>query len=93
MLVKTEKTKDEYLFFKNLLSSAILYLIFVFTTRLQHKIFWGLIILMCFNFLIRSYMESLDPIIFKEKLENLEIWSDILVIISIIILIIGIILY
>ena len=37
-------------------------------------------------------MDSLDPIIFKEKLENLEIWSDILVIISIIILIIGIIL-
>jgi len=38
-------------------------------------------------------MESLDPVIFKDKIKTLEEWSDYIAIMSIIILTIGIILY
>ena len=92
-LAKNTPSDDEYLYFRRLGTTILLYFIFVFSTKLTHITFWIFIILVCVNFIIRNYMESLDPEKFKEKIEKLELASDIVTLISVVVLIIGFIIY
>lgn len=92
-LAKNEPSDDEYLYFKKLGSTLLLYLIFVFSTRLTHLTFWIFIVLVCANFIIRNYMDSLDKEKFKDKLEKLEFASNILTVVSVGVMVIGFIMY
>lgn len=87
------KTEDEYLYFRKMASAVLLYCVFILSTRMSSKFFWTFIILVCCNFIVRNYMDTLDPTIFKKKIDNLELVSNILVVLSCIVIIVGIILY
>jgi hypothetical protein len=92
-LAKNETSTDEYLFFKTLLSSIFIYIIFMLSTKLNSGTFFIFIGLICCNFLVINYINSLDPIKFKSKIEMLVKVSDIVATISIIVLIIGFVIY
>ena len=93
LIIKNKETDDEYLYFKNILSTLFLYVIFICSLRINMNFFILFITVICINFGIRGYIDSLNPILFKDKIEILEVYSKYLTICSIIIIFIGIILY
>jgi hypothetical protein len=93
ILIKNEKTDDEYLYFKNMLSTLCLYFIFICSLRMKMKFFIIFMTILCINFFIRGYIDSLNPILFKDKIAKLEQSSRYLIISSVIVIIIGIIFY
>jgi len=93
ILIKNEKTDDEYLYFKNMLSTLLLYFIFICSLRMKMNFFIIFITILCINFFIRGYIDSLNPILFKDKIEKLKEISKFLIILSLIIICIGIIIY
>ena len=92
-LGEKEKTDDEYLYFRKMATAVVLYAIFIFSTRMRREFFWIFIILVCSNFVVRNYMDTLDTVIFKDKIKTLEKVSDIMIIISFVVLVIGFVLY
>ena len=80
---------DEYLYFRNILTTLFLYIVFICSLRLKDNYLVIFIILIGLNFGIRGYIDSLNHIKFSEKIKKLEYYSKILSILSIIILIIG----
>jgi len=80
---------DEYLYFKNMLKSVFLYIIFVCSLRLHDNYLLVFISLIGINFVIINYIDSLNPIKFAEKIKTIEFYSQILNIISILVLVIG----
>ena len=80
---------DEYIYFKNMLTTLFLYIVFICSLRLRDHYLVIFIILIALNFGIRGYIDSLNPVKFKDKIKNLEFYSKIIASISIIILCIG----
>jgi len=92
-LIHNKETDDEYLYFKNIVSTLFLYFIFICSLRINEEFFIVFIIVICLNFGIRGYIASLNPILFEDKIKQLEYYSNYLTICSVIIIFIGIILY
>jgi len=93
LIIKNKKTDDEYLYFKNILSTIFLYVIFICSLRINKQFFIVFITIICINFGIRGYIESLNPSLFDAKIKKLEEYSKYLTICSVLIIFIGIILY
>jgi len=80
---------DEYLYFRNMLKSVILYIIFVCSLRLHDNYLILFISLIGINFIMINYIDSLNPVKFAEKIKTIEFYSKIINVISILVLIIG----
>ena len=93
LLVQKQTTandyEDEYSYFRYMLTTLFLYIVFICSLRLKDNYLVIFITLIAINFGIRGYIDSLNPDKFEDKIKNLEIYSKISASISIIILIIG----
>ena len=63
--------KDEYIFFKNILATILIYIIFLMSTRNKGIYFNIFFLSLAIIFLLNSYKESLDDNKFKERIENI----------------------
>ena len=80
---------DEYLYFRNILTTLFLYIVFICSLRLKDNYLVIFIILIAINFGIRGYIDSLNPVKFEIKINKLEYYSKIIASISLIVLLIG----
>ena len=84
---------DEKIFFKKIGMSILLYALFICSTRTNNVFFNIFITLLAANFLIKSYTDSLDPEKFKERIKKLNKIATYCGRLSIVILVIGLVLY
>jgi hypothetical protein len=91
--VNTDKTTDEYLFFKNFFKTLMLYVVFILTTRMDNKVFVILIGLLMINFILSQYVSTLDTKHFAAKLQTYDTIGKVISKLAIVFLIIGVILY
>jgi hypothetical protein len=91
--VNTDKTMDEFLFFKNFFKTFLLYVVFILTTRMNNKVFVILIGLLLINFILSQYVATLDTKHFADKLQTYNTIGQVISKVSIVFLIIGVILY
>ena len=73
--------------------SILLYALFICSTRTNNVFFNIFITLLAANFLIKSYTDSLDPEKFKERIKKLNKIATYCGRLSIVILVIGLVLY
>jgi len=64
--------EDEYIFFKNILATIFIYIIFIMSTKNKGIYFNIFFLLLAIIFLLNSYKESLDHHKFKERIANIE---------------------
>ena len=91
--VNTDKTMDEFLFFKNFFKTIMLYVVFILTTRMDNKVFVILIGLLMINFILSQYVNTLDTKHFAAKLQTYDTISKVISKLAIVSLVIGVILY
>ena len=91
--VNTDKTMDEFLFFKNFFKTFLLYVVFILTTRMNNKVFVILMGLLMINFILSQYVNTLDTKHFAAKLKTYDTISKVISKIAIVFLVIGVLLY
>jgi hypothetical protein len=91
--VNTDKTMDEFLFFKNFFKTFLLYVVFILTTRMNNKVFVILMGLLLINFILSQYVNTLDTKHFAEKLQTYNTIGNVISKLAIVFLIIGVLLY
>lgn len=93
ILMSQNNTEDENLYFKKIGVTLILYILFILSTKTKGVYFNIFITLIGINYLINTYIDSLDKDKFKERIEKLKKYSKLIGRLSIIVLVIGVILY
>jgi hypothetical protein len=89
----TNITDDQFIFFKKFGASILLYIIFIFSTRAKGMFFNIFFSLIGVNYLIRTYADSLDKKKYKDRIDGALDFATWCGRISLIVLIIGVILY
>jgi hypothetical protein len=93
VLTSNEPSTDRYAFFKKVLATALVYIIFIISSKADYKFFIAFIILIAISFIIQSYADSLDPEMYKEEIELYNKIARYIKYLSIVILVLGFFLY
>jgi hypothetical protein len=89
----TDKTTDEFLFFKKFFKTFMLYVVFIFSTRMNNKVFVFFIGLLMTNFILSQYANTLDSKHFAAKLQIYDTLGKVISNLAIVFLAIGFLLY
>lgn len=92
-LSNNEKTKDKYLYFKKVGITFILYIMFILSTRAEDSLFIVFMVLLTANFILNSYIDSLDPELFEQEIKKYKLYSKYLTQLTIVVLVISVIMY
>jgi hypothetical protein len=92
-LTNTEKTKDKYLYFKKVGITFILYTMFILSTRAEDSLFIIFMLLLTANFILNSYIDSLDTELYEKDIKKYKKYSKYLTQLTIIVLVISVIMY
>jgi hypothetical protein len=93
IVTATTDTQDENIFFKKLSAAVILYVIFIASTRTKGIFFNIFLSLIGANFLIHTYIDTLDKEKFRERIDKLRLYAKWLNRLALVILVIGVIVY
>ena len=95
VLLSSSKTpsKDGTLFFKTLLQSFLLYMMFVFSTKMNKIFTYIFLSFALMYFLLQNYKESLDESVFLDRINQLALTNDILALLAMLFLFIGVLQY
>lgn len=91
--IDTDKTTDEFLFFKRFFKTIMLYVVFILSTRMNTTIFMLFIGLLMINFILSQYANTLDTKHFAAKLQIYDTIGKVISKIAIVFLAIGVLLY
>ena len=91
--IDTDKTTDEFLFFKRFFKTIMLYLVFILSTRMNTTVFMLFIGLLMINFILSQYANTLDTKHFAAKLQIYDTIGKVISKLAIIFLAIGVLLY
>jgi len=91
--INTDKTMDEFLYFKTFFKTFLLYILFILTTRMNNKIFVLLMGLLMINFILSQYANSLDTKHFAAKLQIYDTIGKVISKLAIVFLVIGVLIY
>ena len=86
-------TKDGSQFFKTMFQSAMLYLIYLFSTKLNSTFTYIFLSFCITYFLIQVYTESLDKTVFEDRVNQLVLTNTILTLLTMVILVVGVLVY
>lgn len=93
VLTTNDPSTDKYAFFKKIIATALIYIIFIISSKSDYKFFIGFFILIAISFIVQSYAESLDPELYKEDIELYNKISIYLKYLSLVVLLLGFFLY
>ncbi len=93
VLTSNEPSTDKYAFFKKVFATALIYLVFIISSKSDYKFFIGFFILIALSFILQSYGESLDPEMYKDEIEKYNKISRYLKYLSLVVLVLGFFLY
>jgi len=93
VLTTNEPSTDKYAFIKKVLATALIYIIFVISSKSDYKFFIGFFVLISISFILQSYSESLDPELYKDNIELYNKIARYLKYLAIVILVLGFFLY
>jgi len=91
--INTDKTTDEFLFFKKIFETIMVYVVFILSTRMNNKIFVLFIGLLMINFILSQYANTLDTEQFAAKLQIYDTIGKVISKLAIVFLVIGVLLY
>ena len=93
VLTTNDPSADKYAFFKKIIATALVYIVFIISSKSDYKFFIGFFVLIAISFIIQSYAESLDPELYKDDIELYNNISKYLKYLAIVILVLGFLLY
>ncbi len=91
--IDTDKTTDEFLFFRRFFKTIMLYVVFILSTRMNTTVFMLFIGLLMINFILSQYANTLDTKHFAAKLQIYDTIGKVISKLAIIFLAIGVLLY
>ena len=91
--IDTDKTTDEFLFFRRFFKTIMLYVVFILSTRMNTTVFMLFIGLLMINFILSQYANTLDTKHFAAKLQIYDTIGKVISKLAIVFLIIGVLLY
>jgi hypothetical protein len=91
--IDTDKTTDEFLFFRRFFKTIMLYVVFILSTRMNTTVFMLFIGLLMINFILSQYANTLDTKHFAAKLQIYDTIGKVISKLSIVFLAIGVLLY
>ncbi len=93
VLTTNDPSTDKFAFFKKVLATALIYIVFIISSKSDYKFFIGFFILIAISFIVQSYAESLDPELYKEDIELYNKVARYLKYLAVVILVLGFFLY
>ncbi len=91
--IDTDKTMDEFLFFKKFFKTSMLYIVFILSTRMNTTVFLLFIGSLMINFILSQYANTLNTKHFAAKLKIYDTIGKIISTLAGVLLVIGVVLY